>query len=271
MCNRKMKTLTSNLRLFWQGTVLSYVALFAWLQPVTYMASKILMPLTQMMFFTFLGSFATGKDSAQFYVIGNAIQITAVSGIFGVTMSIGGERWSGTLVYLFGTPANRMMMFFGRAFMHIIDGVIGVVVAFLWGVLLFKLDLSHTNLPALGLTILVTTLSTCGLGLLMGCLSLLTANVMFVNNTVYFLLLIFSGANVNLNVLPIWMQAISKVLPLTRGIASARALIAGASPGQVLPLLAQELGIGLIYGSLGYFMFKWVENSAKRRGTLETI
>jgi ABC-2 type transport system permease protein len=266
-----MKTFTSNLRLFWQGTVLSYAALFAWLEPVTYMASKIVMPLTQMLFFTFLGSFATGRDSAHFYVIGNAIQITAVSGIFGVTMSIGGERWSGTLVYLFGTPANRMAMFFGRAFMHIIDGAIGVVIALLWGVILFKLDLSQTNLSALALTIIVTTLSTCGLGLLMGCLSLLTANVMFVNNTVYFLLLIFSGANVNLSILPSWMQAISQVLPLTRGIASARALIAGASLQEVLPLLAQELGIGLLYGLVGYFMFQWVETSAKRRGTLETI
>jgi len=266
-----MKTITSNLRLFWQGTILSYVALFAWLRPTTYAASKVIMPLTQMLFFTFLGSFATGPDNAHFYVIGNAVQIAAVSGIFGVTMSIGGERWAGTLVYLFGAPANRMMMFFGRAFMHIIDGAIGVVVAFLWGVILFKLDLSQTNLSALALTIIVTTLSTCGLGLLMGCLSLLTANVMFVNNTMYFLLLIFSGANVDLNILPGWMQAISNVLPLTRGIASARALIAGAEVNEILPLLAQELGIGLFYGLLGYFLFKWVEISAKRRGTLETI
>jgi hypothetical protein len=105
----------------------------------------------------------------------------------------------------------------------------------------------------------------------MGCLSLLTANVMFVNNTMYFLLLIFSGANVDLNILPGWMQVISNVLPLTRGIASARALIAGASLTDILPLLAQELGIGLFYGLLGYFLFKWVEISAKRRGTLETI
>ncbi len=266
-----MKTLSSNLRLFWQGTVLSYVALFAWLRPITYTASKIIMPLTQMLFFTFLGSFATGPDNAHFYVIGNAVQIAAVSGIFGVTLSIGGERWAGTLVYLFGAPANRMMVFFGRAFMHIIDGAIGVVIAFLWGVLLFNLDLSQTNLPALGLTIIVTTLSTCGLGLLMGCLSLLTANVMFVNNTVYFLLLIFSGANIDLNILPVWMQTLSSILPLTRGIASARALIAGANVGEILPLLTQELGIGLAYGLLGYFLFKWVEISAKRRGTLETI
>lgn len=266
-----MKTLTSNLRIFWQGTLLSYAALFAWLRPVTYMASKIVMPLTQMLFFTFLGSYATGPENAHFYVIGNAVQIAAVNGIFGVTMSIGGERWAGTLVYLFGAPANRMMMFFGRAFMHIIDGSFGVVIAFTWGVLLLGLDLSQTNLPALGLTIVITTLSTCGLGLLMGCMSLLTANVMFVNNTVYFLLLIFSGANVDLNILPGWMQAISNALPLTRGIASARALIAGGNLQDILSLLAQELGIGLAYGLLGYFLFKWVENSAKRRGTLETI
>ena len=251
--------------------MLSYVALFAWLRPTTYAASKIVMPLTQMLFFTFLGSFATGPDNAHFYVIGNAVQIAAVSGIFGVTMSIGGERWAGTLVYLFGAPANRMMMFFGRAFMHIIDGAIGVVIAFLWGVLLFKLDLSQTDLPALALTIIVTTLSTCGLGLLMGCLSLLTANVMFVNNTVYFLLLIFSGANVDLNLLPSWMQAISDALPLTRGIASARTLIDGAPLSEISPLLMQELGIGLVYGLLGYFLFQWVEISAKRRGTLETV
>jgi ABC-2 type transport system permease protein len=266
-----MKTLITNLRLFWQGTIFSYVALFAWLRPTTYAASKVIMPLTQMLFFTFLGSFATGPDNIHFYVIGNAVQIAAVSGIFGVTMSVGGERWAGTLVYLFGSPANRMSMFFGRAFMHIIDGAIGVVIAFFWGVVLFGLDLSHTNIPALALTILVTTFSTCGLGLLMGCLSLITANVMFVNNTVYFLLLIFSGANVDLKTLPVWMQAISNALPLTRGIASARALINGAGLADITPLLIQEIGIGLLYGLLGYFMFNQLEIVAKRRGTLETV
>ncbi|MBT3313213.1 MAG: ABC transporter permease [Anaerolineae bacterium] len=266
-----MNIITKNLRLFWQGTVLSYVALFAWFRPVTYAASKILMPLAQIIFFTFLGSYASGGTDVDFYVIGNAIQITAVSGIFGVTMSIGGDRWAGTLPYLFGTPANRMMLFFGRAFMHIIDGAFGVVIALGWGALLFGVDFSHTDFSALGLTIIVTTTSTCGLGLLMGCLSLITANVMFVNNTVYFLLLIFSGANIAIDTLPNWMQAFSKALPLTRGIASARTLIAGGSFADVAPLLVSEIGIGIAYGILGYFLFTWFELHAKRKGTLETV
>jgi ABC-2 type transport system permease protein len=266
-----MKTIINNLRLFWQGTLLSYIALFAWLRPINYLASKILMPLAQIIFFTFLGSYASGGTNVDFYVIGNAIQITAISGIFGVTMSIGGDRWAGTLPYLFGTPANRMMLFFGRAFMHIFDGMLGVIIALGWGALLFGVDFSQTDFSALGLTILVTTISTCGLGLLMGCLSLITANVMFVNNTVYFLLLIFSGANIAIDTLPNWMQVFSQALPLTRGIASARTLIAGGNLADVAPLLINEIGIGVAYGVLGYFLFTWFELQAKRKGSLETV
>jgi ABC-2 type transport system permease protein len=266
-----MKTISSNLRLFWQGAMLSYIALFHWFRPAQYAASKVFMPLAQMFFFVFLGTFATNADNASFYVIGNAIQITAVSGIFGVTMSVGGERETGTLPYLFGTPANRIVMFFGRAFMHIIDGMLGVVIAFIWGVILFGLDLSQTSLPALGLIIFITTISTCGLGLLMGCLSLITVNVMFINNFVYFALLIFSGANVPIERFPQVMQSISWALPLTRGITAARMLVGGANLSEISSLLWGELGIGLLYGFIGYLLFAWFEVQAKRRGTLEVF
>ena len=266
-----MKTFTSNLRLFWQGALLSYIALFHWFRPAQYAASKILMPLAQMFFFVYLGTFATSPENAAFYVIGNAIQITAVSGIFGVTMSVGGERETGTLPYLFGTPANRIVTFFGRAFMHVIDGMLGVVIALVWGVILFNLDLSHTNLAALALTIFITTLSTCGLGLLLGCMSLITVNVMFINNFIYFALLIFSGANVPIEKFPAIMQSISWALPLTRGIAAARLLVDGAAMSDVSSLLWSEFGIGLLYSLLGYFLFAWFEVQAKRRGTLEVF
>jgi hypothetical protein len=94
---------------------------------------------------------------------------------------------------------------------------------------------------------------------------------MFVNNFVYFSLLIFSGANIEISTLPAWMQAVSSALPLTRGIASARALAAGAPFGEISPLLFSELGIGLIYGMFGYLLFAWFEYQAKQRGTLETV
>ena len=266
-----MKSLSNNLRLFWQGALLSYIALFHWMRPIQYMASKILMPLAQMFFFVYLGTFATGADNSAFYIVGNALQIAAVSGIYGMTMSVGGDRDSGTLGYILGTPANRFVVFMGRAFMNILDGALGVVIAFFWGVMLMGLDLSQTSIPLLALTIVITTISTCGLGLLMGCLSLITVNVMFVNNFVYFLLLIFSGANIRLNEVPAWVQATSSVLPLTRGIAAARLLVQGASLTDVMPLLLGELAVGLVYALLGYLLFAVFEVEAKKRGTLEVF
>jgi ABC-2 type transport system permease protein len=266
-----MKTISNNFRLFWQGAILSYVALFHWMRPIQYTASKILMPLAQMFFFVYLGTYATSADNAAFYIVGNALQIAAVSGIYGMSMSIGGDRDSGTLGYIFGTPANRLVVFMGRAFMNIMDGALGVVIAFVWGVLLMGLDLSNTDVPALALVILITTISTCGLGLLMGCLALITVNVMFINNFVYFVLLIFSGANIPLADLPKWIQSISYGLPLTRGIIAARSLVGGASLADIALLLWGEVAVGLVYFVLGYLLFAAFERVAKRRGTLEVF
>jgi ABC-2 type transport system permease protein len=171
-----MSKVIANIRLFFQGAVLSYIALFAWFRPSQYIATKVVGPLAQILFFTLMGKFGTAGESADFYIIGNAIQITALSGIFGVTFSIAGDRWNGTLPYLFGTPANRMTMFLGRAVIHVIDGIFGVLIGFAWGVTLLGLDLSNTDPWALLLVIAVTTFSTSGLGLLLGSLSLITRN-----------------------------------------------------------------------------------------------
>jgi len=264
-----MKRIGSNIRIFFQGAVLSYRALFRWLRPSTYLASKVLAPLTMMIFFVYIGAYASGRNNASYYVIGNALIFTASSGIFGVTMSIGGERWTGTLPYLFGTPANRMAMFVGRALMHIVDGMLGVFIGLGWGVLLFGLNLTQTNPAALLLVILVTTFSTAALGLLMGCLSLITRNVMLVNNTVYFLLLLFSGANIPVKSLPAWMRSISMAIPLTRGIAATRVIINGGGIGSVASLLQEEVIIGLVFIIMGYSLFRVFETQAKKLGTLD--
>ncbi len=267
-----MKRFYMNARLFLEGAVLSYRALFRWFRPTTYAASKLVMPLSQMLFFTLIGTFGSGgKMNAAFFVIGNAMQITAVNGIYGVTMSIGGDRWNGTLSYLFGTPANRLILFFGRASVHLIDGIFGVAVAFLWGGLLLGLDISRANIGLLALAVFLTTFSTSGLGLLMGCVGLITRNVMFVNNTVYFLLLLFSGANIPPESLPAFIRIPAQFLPLTNGIAAARSIFAGNSFTGVVPFLLKETAIGVVYMLIGYAVFRWFEMQAKRRGSLETV
>lgn len=266
-----MTRVIASLRIFVSGAWLAYIGLFRWTEPTSYVASKIVMPLSQILFFTFLGVSATGRQTADFYIVGNALQVAAINGIYGVTMTVGRERNEGTLIYLIGSPANRLVVFMGRATFNILDGMLAVVLGFMWGVLLLGLDLSTANLAGLALTILVTTASTCGLGLLMGSVSLVALNVMFINNTVYFLLLLFSGANIPLVTLPAWMQTVSAALPLTRGIGAARLFVRGASLAEVWPLLVGELAVGLAYALAGFVLFSWFEAQARRRGTLEAF
>jgi len=265
-----MRKLIASIRIFISGAWLSYIALFNWTHPASYIASKIMYPFTGMLFFLYLGISATGKDTAQFYIVGNALQIAALSGIYGVTMTIGRERNMGTLIYLIGSPANRFVIFMGRAFFNVLDGMLGVVMGFIVGTLL-GLDLSYTNLLGLALTILISSFSTCGLGLMLGSISLTALNIMFVNNTFFFLLLVFSGANLQLDKMPVWVQSISKFLPLTRSIQSARLLINGATLTEVSSLLASELIIGLAYALAGFTFFRWFEFQARKRGTLEAF
>jgi ABC-2 type transport system permease protein len=266
-----MAQLTRNLQLFFQGAYLSYVALFHWLRPAQYLATKVVNPLWQIMFFTLMGIYGSGGESASFYIIGNALVQTALNGIFGVTFSITGERWTGTLPYLFGTPANRLTLFLGRSLIHILDGMLGVLIGLLWGVLLLNLDLSQADPLGLLTVILITSISTAGLGLALGSLSLVTRNVMFVNNTAFFGLLILSGANIAIEKLPVAIQFISYGLPLTRGIQAARAIVGGTSFSEVMPLMRMEMLIGFIYAFIGYLLFKTFEYQAKKRGTLDVI
>ncbi|MGZ7246652.1 hypothetical protein ACXWO4_11380, partial [Streptococcus pyogenes] len=69
----------ASLRIFLSGAWLAYIGLFRWAQPASYVASKILMPLNSILFFTFLGTSATGVGSADFYIIGNALQVAAIN------------------------------------------------------------------------------------------------------------------------------------------------------------------------------------------------
>ena len=48
-------------------------------------------PLFQILFFAYLGRFAGLQDDT-FFVVGNAVQVSAMAGIYGMTMTIANER-----------------------------------------------------------------------------------------------------------------------------------------------------------------------------------
>jgi ABC-2 type transport system permease protein len=256
-------------RLFFVGGLLSYRALFNWIRPLIYVTTMLGSPLFQILFFAYLGRFAGLQDDT-FFVVGNAVQVSAMSGIYAMTLTIANERHFGTLSPILATPANRVALFLGRAVPVIANGLFVSVFGFGVGLLLLDFELAWSQVPALAVVLVVTVTSCTGLGMLLGSIGLRARDVFFASNLVYYLMLLVCGVNIPVESLPSWLEAIGRVVPLTHGIEAAREVARGASLGDVSDLVLTELVIGAAYTAAAFALFRLFEVEGRRSAALET-
>jgi ABC-2 type transport system permease protein len=258
------------LRVFFIGGLMSYRALFRWQNPTFYIPTMLGHPLFQVLFFAYLGRFSGVRDDA-FYVVGNAVQVSAMAGVYGVAMTVGGERWTQTLAPLLATPANRMALFLGRALPHIVGGFIVSAFGFLVGRLLLDFHPPLSCIPGLAVIVLVSTAACTAFGLVVGAFGLRLRDVFTFSNPAYFLMLLLCGVNVPLSDLPHWLQVVGSGMPLTHGIEAARGVAAGASLGSVQGLIGKEALIGACYFAGAYVLLRVFESEGRRRASLELV
>jgi ABC-2 type transport system permease protein len=260
----------NSVRVFFVGGYLAYRALFTWLRPAIYVPTMLGGPIFQILFFAYVGRFARVQND-EFFVIGNAVQASALAGIFGMAMTIGGERWTQTLSPLLATPAHRIPLFLGRALPLIANGIVVSAFGFVVGWALLDFELAAGEIPGIAVVVAVCSFSCTALGLLTGSIGLRARDVFFLANLVALILLLFCGVNVPLDSLPGWMQTVASGLPLTHGIEAAREIAAGVPFSDVSDLIATEAAIGLAYALVAYGLFRFFEADSRRHATLETM
>ena len=260
----------NSLRVFGIGGLIAYRGLFNWLRPAHYFPTMLGGPLFQILFFAYLGRFANAESDA-FYVVGNAVQISAMAGVFGMAITIGGERWTQTLSPLLATPASRLAIFLGRALPNFLQGLIVSAFGFCVGRLLLDFHPPLASVPTLALVVAITVLSCTAFGMLVGAWGLRLRDSFLVANPAYFLMLLLCGVNVPVDVLPGWLQPISRGLPLTHGIEAAREVAGGAPLGDVVDLLGTEAVVGLCYAVAAYVFLRYFEEESRRRATLDRM
>ena len=262
--------LSRNLRLFFIGSWFSFRALFFWMTPSAYISTKLVLPLFLMLMFVFIARFV-GLGNELYIVVGNALLLTTRNGVFGVMVTVSGERYFRTLPYLLGSPAPRIPLLLGRTLFHTLDGLATTTLGLIIAVLLFGLDLSQTNPVLFGGCLLLLSLTSTGFGLILGGVGLVSRQVWVYANFVYQSLFFLCGVNFPVAALPPWLQIVSYSLPMTRGIAAAREVIAGAAWAIVSPLIFGEILTGLAYATIGYFFFRYIEKRSFIDGQFEAI
>jgi len=262
---------SQSVRVFWSSAVLAKRALFNWLNPGLWLMQLLTMSLFQIAFFVFVCKYAGNDSDAQiaYVAIGNAISSVAYVAVFAVCNITGEEKQQGTLAPVLVTPANRFSVFVGRAMFQVFNGTLTVFISLFYAWAVFGVDFSIVNWSALITVVIVTSLTMCGLGLLLSSVGLYLRTSMVIANIFLFIGLLFSGVNFAVSELPGPLQPVSYIFPLTYATDAARDAIQGSSILDVGDLLAYELITGTAALLLGFAIFRWFEKLSRETGTME--
>jgi ABC-2 type transport system permease protein len=183
------------------------------------------------------------------------------------------ERWEGTLEYTMMAPVRRSVQLLGSALYAVVYGLVHTAVLLLVLVLFFSLDLGHANLGSAALFMVAGSASLIGIGMLAAILPMMSvergSQMVFVLQSC---LLLISGVYYSTDILPGWMQLLSRISPATYVLDAVRkALIDGAPMGQLLPDLWPLLAMAFVFIPLGIWGFGQAERYAKRTGKLKRV
>lgn len=184
------------------------------------------------------------------------------------------ERWEGTLEYTFMAPVRRWSQLLGQVAYAMVYGLLHTTVIFVVLVLFFpQIDLSNANAATAVTFMLLGSFSFVGIGMLAAILPLLYiergAQMTFVLQSC---LLLVSGVYYSIDVLPPWMQALSRLSPATYVLDGVRAgLIDGTPVSALLHDVWPLIVMGIVLIPFGLWSFGRAERYAKRTGKLKRV
>lgn len=190
-----------------------------------------------------------------------------------VSDAITWERWEGTIEYTFMAPIYRITHLVGSCLFAILYGLLRTalvlaIMPFFFGE---HIDLGNANWLTLAVTVLVSSLSFIGIGLMAAIFPLLSPEKgQAATGIIQAAILLVSGVYYEIEVLPTWLQSISKISPATYTLRSTRAAVLNnASVESQIGNLFLLLIIGVLLIPLGFWIFHLAEKYAKRVGRLK--
>jgi ABC-2 type transport system permease protein len=191
-----------------------------------------------------------------------------------IAETISVERWEGTLEYTFMAPVRRSSQLFGSVVYAMVYGLIHTGVIFVALILFFpQLDLSNADPTTAVVFMLLGSFSFVGIGMLAAILPLLYvergAQMTFVLQSV---ILLVSGVYYSIEVLPDWMQVLSRLSPATYVLDGVRAgLIDGTPVSELTHDVWPLILAGIVLIPFGLWSFGRAERYAKRTGKLKRV
>lgn len=254
-----------------------------WTHPVLYALYSVIRPVFASLLLVFIYRIVVGGHVQaglfEFLYVGNAFFMYVINVLAGIGLMIHDDREHYQMLkYIYVAPVRMYWYFLGRSAAHITISTLGVLVTLTLGVLCFDvhLTLAAMNLPLLAFGVITGLLATLAVGILLAGIALVTAMHSFsATEAVAGVFYLASGCVYPIDVLPGWMQSVSKVLPFTywmeiirRGCLGSRLTpsLAGLSDLQLVGIMSATT-VGLL--ALSHFGFSLCDYLARLHGKID--
>jgi ABC-2 type transport system permease protein len=177
-------------------------------------------------------------------------------GVMGLPILVSDYRERKILKKFKVTPISSSMILFVHLVIYSIYSIASVAILWIlarlfWG---FQMKGSYLSFFAGWILVLLSMLS---IGMLVGGLAKNSKTASVIASLLYFPMLIFSGATLPYEVMPVTMQRVVDIMPLTQGIKILKVATVGGELGPILLPVAVMLLITLICTVCSIKFFRW--------------
>lgn len=182
----------------------------------------------------------------EFMAPGIMAMVIMMAAMIGLAGSVSRERELGTMDGILSAPISRLSVVVGKSFALGVRGLLQAALTLILAVLLFGVVV-HGNLGIVILLLILTVFSFIGIGLIISAVSSDQETAMTIMMTVMFPMMFLSGAFFPVQQMPMVLQWISKIIPLTYSVEALRKCIV---LGTGISGMTTEVWVMLAFGAV---------------------
>lgn len=204
-----------------------------------------------------------------FVVLGAILNSYVLTSLYGMGESIRREAYRGTLDYILSSPCNKAFILIGKALSESISSTIFGISQLAISILFFGIELTVGIIMPVIFIIILLILGLYGIALILAAVSLRYKQAHDLAHTLEYVFYLFAPVRYPLGSLPLWVQIVGKLLPLTYALIAVRSImLLKESLAAVYLEVLMLLIIDSIVILLGFYMFNWMEKKTKKSGTI---
>jgi ABC-2 type transport system permease protein len=210
-----------------------------------------------------------GTTYFSFALVGIAFFDYLSIGLITFDQSLQEARQNGTLESLLVTQTSLTVILAGSGLYPFVLMSLRTGIYVAWGAVLFGFPVKGANWPGAVLVLAASVLAFSGLGILSASYLLVFKRGNPVNWAVLGLSSVVGGMMYPISVLPVWLQYVARLTPVTYSLEGMRAAILGhASLRELLPSIGALLLFAAVLLPVSFAVFSWALRRTKITGTL---